>query len=147
MEHLFALVLLFVGERLVGTMNFRLVLQPMVAALFAIRAGISDARENRPPYVWALLTDPVGRYGLLREGWRSIGRVFVFAIILDIAYQWIEYGWVYIAETLVIASILAILPYLLLRGPANRVWRSHLFRERETFLAKRRMTQWHPRVK
>ena len=35
-----------------GPMKIRLLLQPCMAALFAVRAGRRDAREGRRPYLW-----------------------------------------------------------------------------------------------
>jgi len=46
---------------------------------------------------------------------------------MDIIYQLIVQRWIYPGETVVIAVVLAILPYLLIRGPVNRIarrWRS-----------------------
>jgi hypothetical protein len=31
-------------------MNFRLIIQPAVTILFAIRAGLMDARNDQPPF-------------------------------------------------------------------------------------------------
>ena len=42
--------------RLSGPMAFRFILQPAMATLFAIRAGLTDAREGRPFYLWTILT-------------------------------------------------------------------------------------------
>ncbi len=39
-----------------GPLKFRFVVQPLVAAVLALRAGIRDAREGRAPFLWALLT-------------------------------------------------------------------------------------------
>lgn len=38
------------SDRVSGPMKFRLVLQPMMAAFFAIRSGLADARAGKPPY-------------------------------------------------------------------------------------------------
>lgn len=57
-------------DRMGGPMTFRLILQPLMATLLALRAGLKDAREGRPPYFWTLLTDSSQRVDLLREGWR-----------------------------------------------------------------------------
>ena len=92
----------------------------------ALRAGLQDAREGRPPYLWTILTDPLQRVDLLRTGWRGISRVFVLAIIMDVIYQWIVQHWIYPGEVLIVAVLLAIVPYLLIRGPVTRVaerWR------------------------
>ena len=63
-------VLARVWENLVGRvggpLTFRLILQPMMAAILAIRARVKDAREGRPPYFWAIFTDPVNRRALLQ---------------------------------------------------------------------------------
>src|SRR5262249_1737990 len=46
-------------------MKFRFVLQPLMAALVAIRDGRKDARAGRAPYIWALLGDRAsGGHGL-----------------------------------------------------------------------------------
>ena len=113
--------LMNIADRVGGPMTFRLILQPMMAALLALRAGLKDAREGRPPYFWAVLTNRVHRPDLLREGWRAVGRVFILAVIMDIIYQWIVQRWLYLGEVLIVAIILAVVPYLLIRGPVNRI--------------------------
>ena len=129
MKLILADVLMFVGERFSGPMNFRLLLQPLVAMVLAVRAGLSDAREGRPAYFWTLLSDSSQRRDLLREGWKSIAKVFIMAVIIDLVYQYLVDGWVRILEALGIAAILAIVPYILLRGPVNRI--ATRYRKRE----------------
>src|SRR5512139_1237459 len=73
--------------RLGGPMKFRLVLQPVMAILFAIRAGAGDAASGKPPYVWTLLASRGDRRALLRDGWKDVGKVFLLAVLLDVAYQ------------------------------------------------------------
>ncbi len=109
--------------RVGGPLTFRLMLQPIMAAILAVRAGLKDAREGNPPYSWAILTDPVARGKLLREGWQAVAKVFVVAVIMDIIYQVIVHQWFYPLETLIVGAILALLPYLLVRGPVNRIAR------------------------
>jgi hypothetical protein len=109
--------------RIGGPLTLRLVLQPATAAFFALRAGWNDARENRVPYGWVVVSDPNNRRDLLREGWKDVAKVFVVAIIIDFVYQIIELRWFYPEEALIVATLLALLPYLLLRGPANRIAR------------------------
>jgi hypothetical protein len=112
------------GERITGPMSLRLILQPSVATFLAIRAGLQDARLGRPPYFWTILTtDAANRGRLLREGWKSITKVFCLAIVLDVVYQLVVQRWIYPGETLVVAFILACVPYLLIRGLANRLLR------------------------
>ena len=109
--------------RVGGPMTFRVILQPTMATLLAVRAGLQDAREGRPPYLWTILTDPSQRVGLIREGWKACARVFFLAIIIDLIYQWIVQRWVYPGELIVVAIVLALVPYLLIRGPVNRLAR------------------------
>ena len=106
-----------------GPLTFRLIIQPIVAATLAIRAGLKDAREGSPPYFWAIFTDPVQRRNLLREGWKAVAKVFVVAVIIDFIYQIIVFRWFYPGEALIVGAILALLPYLLIRGPVNRIAR------------------------
>lgn len=109
--------------RVSGPMKFRLVLQPLMAVIFAIRDGRKDAREGRPPYFWAIFTNPEHRRELLRDGWKAVGKVFVIAVIIDAVYQYIELRWFYPGEALLVAAILAFVPYLIIRGPVNRLTR------------------------
>jgi hypothetical protein len=95
-----------------------------MAVFLAIRAGIKDAREDSPIYFWAFFTHPAQRRQLLRDGWKSVGRVFILAIVIDAVYQIIVFRWLYPGEALVVAFVLAIVPYLLVRGPVNRIARN-----------------------
>ena len=110
--------------RVTGPMHFRLLLQPGVATFFAIRDGLKDAREGEPPYFWGLFTDKHERELMVKDGWKSVGKVFILAMVLDLVYQLIEHRWrVYPGEAILVAIILAIVPYLLVRGPINRIVR------------------------
>jgi len=111
------------ADRVSGPMKFRLVLQPLMASIFAIRSGLADARTGNPPYFWSLLSDPAQRDAMIKDGWKSVGKVFVLAIVLDIVYQVIAQSFVYVGEAIIVALILAILPYLILRGPVTRLAR------------------------
>ena len=106
--------------RVSGPMKFRLVLQPCMAAFFAIRAGLADARAGKSPYFWGLLTDQGQRVEMLKDGWKSVGRVFILALVLDAVYQIIVIHFVYPGEMVIVAIILAIVPYLILRGLVTR---------------------------
>jgi hypothetical protein len=117
--------------RVSGPMKFRLVLQPCMAAFFAVRAGLADAKAGKPPWFWELLSNPPQRADMLKEAWKRVGKVFGLAVVLDVVYQLIVLRFVYVGEAVIVAFILAILPYVLLRGPAMRVarlitkWRQH----------------------
>jgi hypothetical protein len=123
MREMLIRALMNITDRVGGPMTFRLILQPLMATLLAVRAGVKDAQTGRPPYLWTILRDPSQRGDLLREGWKSVARVFFLAIIMDIIYQLIVLRWVYPLELILIAILLAVIPYLLLRGPVNRLVR------------------------
>jgi hypothetical protein len=108
-------------DRVSGPMKFRLLLQPTMAALLAIRSGLKDARAGKPPYFWTIATDPTARAELLRDGWKSVGKVFVLALALDVVYQIVELRFVYPGEAIIVALLLAIVPYLVLRGLVTRL--------------------------
>jgi hypothetical protein len=94
-----------------------------MAILFAIIDGLRDAKNGKPAYFWALLTATGQRRELLHEGWKSVGKIFILAVILDVVYQLEVHSSIYPGETLIVAFVLAILPYVLLRGPINRIMR------------------------
>ncbi|MFQ5527757.1 MAG: hypothetical protein ACE5GX_16050 [Thermoanaerobaculia bacterium] len=109
--------------RVHGPLTFRLVLQPIMAMFFAVRDGRRDARLGKVPYFWSMVSDPRHRRELLRDGWKSVGRVFIFAVAIDAVYQFIELRWFYPGEALLVACVLALVPYILLRGPVTRISR------------------------
>jgi hypothetical protein len=109
--------------RLHGPLTFRLILQPIAAAILAIRAGVKDAREGKPAYGWALITDAVRRHALLREGWKEVAKVFIAAVIIDLIYEIVVFHAIYPGQSLIVATLLALLPYPLLRGSVNRILR------------------------
>jgi hypothetical protein len=85
-----------------------------------MRDGRRDAREGRAPYFWALFTEPSHRRELLRDGWHGVYRVFALALVLDLIYQYVVFRHFFPLQTLVVAFVLALVPYVLLRGPTNR---------------------------
>jgi len=109
----------FIG-RFDGPLHIRLVLQPLVAILFAVRDGVGDAHQGRSAYGWTVLTDRAQRLYLLESGWRGIFKVFFVAYALDVVYQLMVWHRLKPFEALLTAVVLAVLPYALLRGPANR---------------------------
>jgi len=121
MEDVLARIWENLGGRIGGPLSFRLILQPAMAAFFAIRAGMKDARIGRPAYFWTILTNPDDRRALLHEGWKDVMKVFILALVLDVVYQVIVFGWLYPLEMLIVAVLLACVPYLLIRGPVNRI--------------------------
>lgn len=124
MEHFLTRVIENLIGRLSGPMKFRLIIQPLVAAFFAVRDGLKDAREGRPPLFRAILSHQDHRSDMLRDAWKSVGKIFIIAIIIDMVEQFIVLRGIYPGEALLVALILAFIPYLLIRGPVNRIARS-----------------------
>jgi len=129
-----------VGRNLIGRVHgpltFRLVLQPLTAVVIAGYAGLKDARAGRTAYGWALLADPIERRRLLREGWRDVARVFVFAVVVDLVYEIIAFRRVYPGESLIVAAVLALLPYPFVRSSVSLIVRGLV--RRDAFVKSRR---------
>ena len=106
-----------------GPMTFRFILQPLMAAIAALRDGVHDARTGRTPYFSAILRHPEKRVGRLREGVVATARILILGVIVDTVYQLTELHTFYPAEAALVALLLALLPYALLRGPIARIAR------------------------
>jgi hypothetical protein len=112
------------GIRLSGPLKFRFILQPGMAIFLAVRGGLKDAKDGKPAYFWALLTgNAAERKAELKDGWKSMGKLFITATVMDAIYQYIVDRRVYPTEAVLVAVILAVVPYLLVRGPINRIVR------------------------
>ena len=107
--------------RVGGPLTFRLVIQPAVAVFLAVRSGLKDAREGRPVFFWTMVLNPAERRYLLRQGWKDVGKLFIVAVVLDVIYQIIVLHGVYAGQLLIVATTLAIVPYLVVRGLTNRI--------------------------
>jgi hypothetical protein len=108
-----------------GPLKFRFVLQPLVATVLALRAGLRDAREGRSPFLWALLTERGHRKERFARGLTDVGTVFLVAVLADMIDQRLVGPRVFPAQSLLVATILALVPYTLLCGPLSRLarWR------------------------
>jgi hypothetical protein len=107
--------------RIDGPLHFRIILQPITAAIFAVLDAINDAKIGKPAYFWAVLFGPDHRKTLIHGGWKRIEKIFILAVVLDVIYQLKVTHRIYFGETLIVAVGLAIVPYLLIRGPLNRI--------------------------
>ena len=107
--------------RIDGPMSFRFYLQPVMAIFLAVRDGRADAKAGRTPFFLSLFTEPEHRRQRIREGWKAISRVFWLAVVLDLGYQFLAMSEIRPAGAVLVAVILALLPYVLLRGIVNRV--------------------------
>lgn len=50
-----------------------------------------------------------------------MAKVFIIAFVIDAIYQYIVLRWFYPGEALIVAFVLAVVPYVLIRGPVNRL--------------------------
>jgi hypothetical protein len=113
--------------RLTGPLTLRLFLQPAVAIFLAARDGLKDARDRRPPHFMRIVTGPPeARRRRLTETARAVAKVFIMAVVLDCVYQFLVFRWIYPVEAMITATILAIVPYVLLRGVVDRIARRRI---------------------
>ena len=110
----------FIG-RMSGPMWIRFIIQPSVSFIIGVRAGVDDAHRGHPPFGWSILSGHTHRRALLKQAWRDIARVFIVSIVIDLIYQIYVLGWIYPLQAVFIATVLALLPYVLVRGPVSRV--------------------------
>lgn len=110
-----------IAERPGGPMTFRFILQPVMASILAVIDGLRDARSGAPPYFWGLVTGSTARLDRLYDGVIATSRVLLLGLAMDVAYQLIVFRTFYPGEAAIVAVLLAFVPYLLLRGPAQRL--------------------------
>ncbi|MFO1144793.1 MAG: hypothetical protein U1E59_20930 [Amaricoccus sp.] len=106
-----------------GPLAFRMVLQPLVAAALAVRAGLRDARTGERPFGWTVATNSSRRGELVRQGWKDVGRLFFVAVVVDAIYQVIVFRTIYPIQALIVASLLAFPSYVVVRGLTDRLAR------------------------
>ena len=112
------------GIRHEGPMSFRLYLQPAMSLIYAVLAGIRDAKAGRQPFLLnglILGKTSRSRKELLKELWKDVGKVFILAAIMEIIFEIIEFKTVHPFEVLKVSFWLAIVPYLLFRGFVARI--------------------------
>ena len=90
-----------IQDRIHGPMTFRFYLQPIMALIAAIPDGIHDARSVQHDKLW---------HGLL-----AIARIILLGLSMDVIYQYKVLDQFYPAEAVMMAILLAVLPYFLFR--------------------------------
>ena len=111
------------GDRMAGPFSFRMIIQPLMAVIFAVIDGLKDAKWGKPAYLWAMFGSAEHRRELLKDGWKHFGKIFILGIILDVVYQLKVHQPLNVGGVIIAALVLAVLPYMALRGPVNRVAR------------------------
>lgn len=106
-----------------GPMTFRFVLQPTMALLMAIRDGVKDAHAGRAPYFWTIVNDPQRRRASLNEGLKACARILLLGVVMEVIYQYRVFGTFHVLEAVNFILLLCFLPYLIMRGPINRLVR------------------------
>jgi hypothetical protein len=110
-------------DRPSGPMSFRFILQPSMAAIAAVHDGIRDGSAGRPPFLWTIASNPQERTERLHEGLTATARIILLGLAMDAIYQVLVFQRFYPVEAVIIAVLLAFVPYLLIRGPITRIAR------------------------
>ena len=74
-------------QRWNGPFNLRLLLQPTMALLFALRDGRRDAASGSDPYLQRIFFNASERSATIASAWAAIGKVLIIAFVLDMAFQ------------------------------------------------------------
>lgn len=112
-----------------GPMHFRFLIQPTMSLIFTILAARRDVKNNAAPYFWRFLTSAGQRPEIAKEAWKDVGKVFLAGLTLDIIYQLIVVFKLktetrfYPLESVLVAFLLALIPYIVSRGPVSRILR------------------------
>ncbi len=108
-------------RRLTGPGRFRFILQPLVAILLGVRAGHTDARAGRPPFILAVIAHAQHRRQMLAETARALANIVLVGILLDAVSQWLILGVAHPGAALVVGPVLIALPYAFARALSHRV--------------------------
>jgi hypothetical protein len=106
-----------------GKGQLRLLLQPAMALIFGIRAGIADARAGHLPFGRRMIAGAEPRWQLIKESIKRVLSPLVLAFVLDVILQKLTLGRVRPLVAIIVAAILVWIPFLLVRGITNRIWR------------------------
>jgi hypothetical protein len=98
-------------------------LQLRAAEVLHLQKGYSARRDQRrqfPQWGTALAKPIRGWRWLLHVGWKDMRIPFLVGATLDAIYQLIIHKFIYPLELLFTATLLALVPYFVLRGLARR---------------------------
>lgn len=102
-------------DRIHGPMTFRFYLQPVMAAIAALPDGIRDARSGHSSFFWSALWKRDVPTGRLWQGLIATARVVLLGISMDVIYQFKVLDRFYPGEALMMAILLALIPYFIFR--------------------------------
>jgi hypothetical protein len=102
-------------------MKLRFLLQPSMAALLGIRDGRKDAASGRAPDFMRTVRNRAERGALLRDGLNTTARIILLGLAMDAIYQVVVLRTFYPFEALLVALLLAFLPYAVIRGLVVRL--------------------------
>ena len=108
-------------DRIHGPMTFWFYLQPIMAAVAALPDGIKDARLGHRSFFWSALWGSSAPQGRLREGLISTARVVLLGLSMDVIYQHKVLDRFYPVEALMMALLLAVIPYFIFRWAVERI--------------------------
>jgi hypothetical protein len=119
MDEIFTRVWTDLVARTQGPLWFRLILQPLVAIVFGVRAGLRNARRGELQGT----PEPAYRREMLRQAWGDLGKVVLIGIVLDVVVQWMTLRTVWPGETLLVVLGIVVLPYQVIRTAVARLAR------------------------
>ena len=100
------------------------------------RADDLQFATGRSPFFVGAIVDPAQRAARLNEALVATARIILLGLVMDGIYQAIEFKAFHPAEAVIIALMLAFVPYVLLRGLISRAARCiPLMAARTTWLA------------
>jgi hypothetical protein len=105
-----------------GKFQIRLILQPVLAMLLGLRFGVRDAKQGKPPFFGALVGDKQDRGHLFKQSLRDAVIPLCIAFIIDSILQYMINHHVRPLASVIVGGLLVYLPFLIVRGLANRIW-------------------------
>jgi len=100
--------------RVSGPMRVRLIVQPAVAMILAARAAVHDLAPDHAPS--------------RRSLWQRVGLAWSLACGIDCIFQIAVFQRLFPGEAMIVASLLALLPYTLVLGVVTRFARPQVRR-------------------
>jgi hypothetical protein len=108
-------------QRVGGLFSFRFILQPIMAAVMAMFDGYGDAKAQETPYLQKMISAPREMKSNLSDALFSTARIILLGLAMDAIFQIVVFDSFFPFEAAFVAILLAVLPYVLLRGPFARL--------------------------